>query len=180
MRRRGELVVALVLGFFAGWLFVRLVSDFPSIPSGNVLTAGTTLAVGWWVQRALRRRAELDRIPIDTINKLSGRMGDLVNQCLDSAQTAKPTDGELLRKVRLVSIEVTWLGTLVRALGAGEIEHAQLQTQYLRFKEGLTGGSTINFGEAGRFGMQMRTRCLQIQLRVCQRILDEPDAIAGL
>jgi hypothetical protein len=68
----------------------------------------------------------------------------------------------------------------VRALGAGEHDHAGVQDQYLRFKVALTGGATPNMGEAGRFGMQMRTRCLRIQLRVAQRILDNPDALTGI
>src|SRR5437773_1228988 len=117
-----ELAAPLAIGYFVGWFVTRFVAEFPSVPSGNILTSATALAIGWWVQRALRRRAELDRIPIDAVTKLGNRIGELVNQALDSAHNAKPTDSELLLRLRLISIEITWLGTLVKSLGAGANE----------------------------------------------------------
>ena len=83
-------------------------------------------------------------------------------------------------KLRLISIEISWLGGLVKALGAEQSDHQRLEADYRRFKEAFTGGAEIDIGQAGRFGMQIRTRCLQIQLQICQRILDEPQAISGL
>jgi len=168
----------LLLGLLAGWFFCSLIAD-RSVTAGNVLTATVTLIVGWWIQRSFRRQAELDRVPLQTIAKLCERVDTLIAQCLDVDPTESESAHVMVQRFRLLSNEISWLGTVVGALKTATAEHRKLQKDSWRFKAHLTDGPP-DLIAAGEMARQLRTASLRIQWLVCQRILDDPGDIGSL
>lgn len=66
-----EFILAVVFGVILGAL-VTLVAGVsrPSLVdlAPGLITSATTIIVGWWIHKAVRRRGELDRIPIDYLS----------------------------------------------------------------------------------------------------------------
>jgi hypothetical protein len=135
-------------------------------------SAAATLSAAWWIQRALRRQAELDRIPIEAIATATNRINELVNQCLDASHDATPTEGALLHKLRLLSNEITWLGTLAAQVDATEVSMEPLHDAYRVFKNALTLGASIELPAAGRGAVRLRATCTETRRAVCKRILE--------
>lgn len=179
--RTSSFLPPLLIGLLGGWFFCSIIRE-PTIPSGNILTATTTLIVGWWIQRSFRRQAELDRVPLQTIAKLCERVDALITQCLAVDSSAAGSSGSspvLLQTLRQLSNEISWLGTVARVLKAATRDHGRLQRDYRVFKSRLSDGPP-DLSRAGEVGRRMRTVTIQIQWLISQRILDDPGNVESL
>lgn len=172
-------VVPPVIGFLLGW-FVRSLIGGELVPNGHVLTAAAALTAAWWIQRAVRRQNELDRVPIESVGRLCQRLETMISECVDLGQCGSPTDGELVQKLRLVSNEIGWLGSIINALSAGRPEHQRLFEQYVLFKRRLTEGPSCDIVAASNLASAMRISCLKIQWQLSRRILDRPGDLGTL
>lgn len=79
-------IFAVVFGVLLGTLITSLVRE-PQLPIPSLISATTTVVIGWWIHRAVRRRGELDRVPIDYLSNLNRRIDELISECLNVATT---------------------------------------------------------------------------------------------
>ncbi len=107
-------ILAIIFGFGAllGALAMSLVRE-PKLPTSGLISATTTVAIGWWIHRAVRRRGELDRIPIDYLSNLNRRIDELISTCLDAA-TEDGGSERLVNFTRLLSNEIHWLCVIAK------------------------------------------------------------------
>ena len=130
------IVFSALIGALIGVLAMSLVSE-PQLPASGLISAMTTVAVGWWIHRAVRRRVELDRIPIDYLSNLNRRIDELISKCLDAATE----DGGAERLVNLprLSNEIYWLSVIAERVQP-ELNQLrnELTSHYVDFKRHLT------------------------------------------
>ena len=86
------IILSALLGILLGALAMPLVREpqLPisgelQLPISGLISAATTVAIGWWIHSAVRRRGELDRISIDYLSNLNRRIDELISTCLDAA-----------------------------------------------------------------------------------------------
>lgn len=152
MRAR-DFIPAVLFGLLLGALLMLLVRDPQRLSAAMVpslVTAVTTIVVGWWIHSAVRRRGELDRVPIDHISDLSTRIGGLISDCLQATET-----------------------NLIESTAALESVHLEtLNSHYVNFKQHLTDSDAPDIGLASQAGNELRMAVLRIQWRFCRRIID--------
>ena len=132
------LLPAMVFGGLIGALIVSLVRT-PHLPVNGMVAATTAILVGWWIQIALKRRGELDRVPIDYLATLNRRIDDLVVRCLDNAISSNRE--ELLEKhLTPLANEVYWLREFANRVDRDNVRRltTKLADHYLDMKEHLT------------------------------------------
>lgn len=69
--KKFDFIPAAVFGVALGSLVTLGIRDPQRLPVSlipSLVTSMTTIVVGWWIHSAVRRRGELDRIPIDYIH----------------------------------------------------------------------------------------------------------------
>lgn len=162
---------ALILGILIGWVLSRLLQSF-DLKAGDALSAAVTLGAAYWIQRGLAKRAELDRIPVDTVARSLGRIESLLFEVIDAAQDPSLFDNKLVARLRALSTELTAVRSLLRELSVQESEHRLLFSDYLELKKLLTDGKPkVQAAEA--FVRRMRVRCLRIHLQVSRHVLGD-------
>lgn len=131
MRAR-DFIPAVLFGLLLGALLMLLVRDPQRLSAAMVpslVAAVTTIVVGWWIHSAVRRRGELDRVPIDHISDLSTRIGGLISDCLQATET-----NERLSLFRQLGIEIGFLCNLIESTAALESVHLEtLNSHYVNF-----------------------------------------------
>lgn len=131
----------------------------------SLITSVTTLVVGWWIHKAVRRRGELDRIPIDYLSRLNQRIDRLISACLD--------DPENISNFTRLSNEIHWQTALLRKMRPdldplGE----EIRSQFFQFKKHLTDSGSTDITSASKTSHEMRTTALRIQWKLCRHVLD--------
>ena len=164
-------IPAVLFGLLVGALLMLLVRDPQRLASGvapSLVTAITTIVVGWWIHSAVRRRGELDRVPIAHISNLSQRIGELISDCLQATEA-----NERLRLFRQLGIEIGFLCNLIKSTAALESIHLEtLNLCYVSFKRCLTDSDSPDIALASQASNELRMAVLRIQWRFCQRIVD--------
>ena len=166
-----DLIPALAFGFLLGLLIGSLLQE-PSLPSSSsLMNAGVTILVGWWIHNILRRRGELDRVPIDYLSRLSIRIDGLVSECLDPKHEKKPDAPRLLENFVMLSHAVYSLRMVAARLDLANLDKDLVQ-RFLSFKSDLTGQMPSNRTAAVHSGHELRVAAMIIQWHGSQRILD--------
>ncbi len=169
-------IPAIILSALLGALAMSLVRE-PQLPISGLISATATFAIGWWIHRAVRRRGELDRIPIDYLSDLNRRINELISACLGPANA----EGESKRLVNLtlLSNEIHWLRIIAnrvqpklrvqpRLNQLGD----ELASHYVDFKRHLTESDSVDLVAASNASHEIRMTALMVQWRICRHILD--------
>ena len=172
-----DLIPAILFGAVLGAIVTLSVREpgalYPG-PLPSLITAGTTIVVGWWIHGAVRRRGELDRIPIDYLLELRRRIDGLVTACLRDTNTP-----QYLANFTQLANELHWLGViLLRARPDMESKNRELLTLFVQFKTYLTGdkaGGVADVAAAAQTSHDLRALVLRIQLLLCQVFLERPE-----
>ena len=175
--------LVLLFGAAVGALTV-LGSRSTEIPAG-LLPSLTTVAVGWWINHAIRRQAELERVPLTYISDLSKQIDRLVSMCLDtylnmSSETssqlplwphAQPSRNGIINLRRLAN-ELHLLTTIINGSNSIRFLSNSLQSSYVDFKTHLTGHKEPDLVAASRASHRIRLLVLELHRHICRRILD--------
>jgi hypothetical protein len=153
--------------------FTRSVVQERTIPAGDVLQSAAILVVAWWIQKAIRNRTELDRVPLDAVAATTARVSDLVAQILDLGATVQATDGHLLYKLRLLANEITTMQTLGVSVGVSTDVVDRLHGPYLAFKNAMTIGPAADLTAAATSAALLRTRCMEARRDLCRAVLQD-------
>ncbi len=167
-------IPVIILGALLGALAMSLIRE-PQLPTSGLVSAIATVAVGWWIHRAVRRRGELDRIPIDYLSDLNRRINELIPRCLDTTTTGE----DRLMNLRLLSNEINWLLIIAKRVqpklkGQPKLNQLgeELTSHYVNFKSHLTESDPADWGSASNASHEIRMTALMVQWRICQHILD--------
>ncbi len=137
------------------------------------LNAGTTVVVGWWIHSAVRRRGELERVPIDYLANLYRRIDELTTVCLEATEQ----DSERLVEFRRLSNEIHWLCIIAGRMqpNLGRVGD-KLGSHYVDFKRYLTESDSPDLVWASKASQELRLTALNLQWKMCQHILDRKTA----
>ena len=129
-----DLIPAIVFGAVLGALVTLLAGaarvSLAALAPG-LITSATTIVVGWWIHKAVRRRGELDRIPIDYLSRLNQRIDRLISACLDN-----PKD---IANFTRLSNEIHWQIALLRKMRPElDLLGEEIAARYVQFKKHLT------------------------------------------
>ena len=129
----------MLFGTIVGGLIVLSVREpqrlFPGSLTG-LISAATTIVVGWWIHGAVRRRGELDRIPIEYLSALNQRIDKLIAVCL---RDARGRDDEYISNFARLSNEVHWLGIILENVRPDlKTKAEELAAHFVEFKRCLT------------------------------------------
>ena len=177
--RDADLLPAIFFGVLVGALATSLIRA-PQLPVNGILAALAALLVGWWINIALKRRAELDRVPIDYIEALSRRIDEMTFRCLESVRTS---DRQVLLEKHLTPLanEIYWLNDFAMRIDPKSMHGLTqaLADRYVDMKEHLTGTEgveQIDLRSASRTSRGVRVAALAIRWHACRQILDrQPD-----
>lgn len=177
--KRSAIVILGAGLLLAGWCARSLWGrDYSQV--GSLSEAAATLAAAYWIQRALRRENELDRVPLETIGRFCKRLEDMLGDSIQKAAAGSPTDPQLLSTLRVLSNEVDWIGSICTHLNAALPEHQRLFEQYFLFKRRLTEGPSCDVVAASRLAGHIRISCLKVQWILSRQLLDAPGSLQTL
>ena len=168
--KKFDFIPAAVFGVALGSLITLGIRDPQRLPISlipSLVTSMTTIVVGWWIHSAVRRRGELDRIPIDYISDLVGRIGDLISVCA--------SDDDRVVHFRRLGIEINGLREICRRTGRRDLisMEGERGSHYIDFKRYLTDSNdAVDTGLASKASGEMRMTALKIQWRLCKYLLD--------
>lgn len=169
--KKSEFIPAVVFGALLGSLVTLSLRDPQRLPISlipSLVTGLTTIVVGWWIHSAVRRRGELDRIPMEYLSDLNRRIGDLISACFGTA------GDEQLLNIRRLGIEINGLREFARQTTPPvprALEEA-LGWHYIDFKRHLTDTGAVDKGLASKAGSEIRMTALKIQWRLSRHFLD--------
>ena len=103
-----DLIPAIVFGALLGALLASVSRSSLTGLAPGLIASATTIIVGWWIHKAVRRRGELDRIPIEYLSKLNHRIDARISACLESP--------EQITNFTLLSNEIHWQIVLLRKM----------------------------------------------------------------
>jgi len=149
-------------------LSVRNPQDLPASLIPSLVTALTTLVVGWWIHTAVRRRGELDRIAIEYLADLCRRIGDSIPACFVAAGDARTAT---FRRLGMDIAGLRDMGRRTLWAGRPDLERALL-LHYFDFKKQLTGSAEGDDGRALKASGELRMTVLRIQWRLSKHFLD--------
>ena len=169
-------ILAIIFGALLGALAMSLVRE-PKLPTSGLISATTTVAIGWWIHRAVRRRGELDRIPIDYLSNLNRRIDELISTCLDAA--TEDGGSERLVNFTRLSNEIHWLRVIAKRVQPKLREQPKLNqlgdelaSHYVDFKSHLTESDSVDMVSASKASHEIRMTALRVQWRICRHVLD--------
>ena len=143
--RSADCIPLFLFGALLGAL-VASVSREPGIYVPSLIVATTAMVVGWWVQGALRRRGDLDKIPVDYLSNLVSRIDELTVRCLEQPQV-----DERLVKLGSLGNEIHILCGILKDMdGVSESTPSSLELSYFEFKKHLTGPVPARSGYGAR------------------------------
>ena len=166
-----DFIPAMLFGAFLGiivGLIVQQPENWFALPSSLTIPA-TTIGVGWWINTALRHRAELDRVALEYLSGVNKRINALV------AESLREVDGErLLPALRQLGDEVFWLLGILEKIRPDL--HRRLRVGvwdgYLGLKKCLTDDRDgVRASVAAR---DLRFAVLVVHLRLCGHLLRRP------
>ena len=169
-----QLIPALLFGAVLGGLVVALIRE-PHFPVPGLITAAATFIVGWLITGEVRRRAELERIPIEHVAQVGVRIDELVRSCFVAVQTEASKGGrredELVSFVEL-SNDVYWVRELLEAF-APELAPLgrRAADDFFEMKRYLTNGDRNNSALAAEAGRNLRMTILEIQWKFCDEVV---------
>lgn len=169
--KKPDFIPVLAFGVLLGSLVTLSLREPQRLPVSlvpSLVTALTTIVVGWWIHTAVRRRGELDRIPIDYLSDLNRRIGDLISACSGTSGDERTVN------FRRLGIEINGLREIARRTprhGLARLEQA-LGLHYIDFKRHLTDDDAVDKGVASRASSEIRMTALKIQWLLCKHVLD--------
>ena len=177
--------LTLLFGAAVGALVV-LGSRSSEVPPG-LLPSITAVAVGWWINYAIRRQAELERVPLTYISDLSKQIDGLVSTCLEVhlrnptvrqlplfPHNAQPTNKqEGVIKLRKLANELHFFTTISPRSKDSRLLTTKLRTSYLEFKAHLTGEEQPDLAAASKVSHRLRMLVLELHRHICRQILDQ-------
>lgn len=169
--RDTDFLPAIAFGFLLGVLVTLLWCHPEQLFVGllpSAVTGLTTLGVGWWIHTAVRRRTEIERIPMDYMSDLNRRIRDLISACIGAS------GDERLSNFRRLSIEVNDLREFARGTRQSELKRLEkaLGEHYIDFKRCLTDDGAVDKARASRASSEIRKTALKLQWRICKQVLD--------
>lgn len=172
-----DLIPAMLFGAFVGLiigLIVRQPESWLALPSSLTIPA-TTIGVGWWINTALRRRAELDRVAVDYLSGVNRRINELIAESLRELESVR-----LLPALRQLGDEVYWLLGILEKVRPDLHQRLRVGVWdgYLGLKMYLTDDRDgVRASTAGR---DLRFAVLVVHLRLCGHLLRRPRDMEGL
>ena len=168
--KRLDIIPAMLFGVILGTVVTLGVRDPHRLPISlipSLVTAMTTIIVGWWIHTAVRQRGELDRIQIDYMSDLNRRIRDLMAACFST------TGNQCVRNVKRLSIEISHLCEIAHRIqpDLSGLE-AELDACYIDFKKHLTDSDAVDMEVASEASSRIRMTALKIQWHLCKRILE--------
>ena len=164
-----DFLPAIVFGALLGSLVTLSLRDPQRLPVSlipSLVTGMTTIVVGWWIHTAVRRRGELDRIPIDYISDLNRRISDLISACFGTSGDEQTVN------FRRLGIEITELREIARRTTRLELLEQALGSHYIDFKRHMTDNDAVDKGLASKASSEIRMTALKIQWRLSKHFLD--------
>ena len=170
----------MLFGVLLGTLIPLFLPAYPVQPVvvSALITSATAVFVGGWLQRGLRRRAALDRIPLTYISNIADAIDRLTSECLENyiQQAALPPllfcseqNHEGIANLRRLSQEIGLLLELLEETGGNNPLKTRLTRSYLAFKEHLT-GDPRDVQLAIQNSQQMRRTILAIHFHIGRNI----------
>ena len=172
-----DFIPALLFGAFVGLimgLIVRQPDSWLALPSSLTIPA-TTIGVGWWINTALRHRAELDRVAIDYLSGVNRRINELIAESLRELEPER-----LLPALRQLGDEVYWLLGILEKVRPDLHQRLRVGVweSFLGLKRHLTDDRDgVRASTAGR---DLRFAVLNVHLRLCGHLLRRPRDMEGL
>ncbi len=169
--KRFDIVPAMLFGVMLGTVVTLGVRDPQRLPISlipGLVTAMTTIIVGWWIHTAVRQRGELDRIQIDYMTDLNRRIRDLMAACFSTIGNQRVSN------VRRLSIEISHLCEIAHRIqpDLSGLE-GELDTCYIDFKKHLTDSGSVDMEVASEASSGIRMTALKIQWHLCKHILEQ-------
>ena len=156
----------------------------PAIVSG-LFGSVTTIIVGWWVNVAIRRRAALERVPLDYVAGINRQIDKLLFDCLSGhlrethstphlLYSVPTIPSEMLVSLRQLGNTIHWLRTLLESHRRNfhSVLQDKLLDSYVEFKTHLT--DTHNIKLAQHASNEIRLAALKLHHCYCDSILDRP------
>ena len=168
-----DFIPAIVFGALLGALITLLAIASRLSLTGltpALITSTTTIIVGWWIHKAVRRRGELDRIPIDYLSKLNHRIDARISACLENPKQ--------IANFTILSNEIHWQIVLLREMRPDlNVLGEEIATRYFQFKEHLTGSESADITSASKTSHEIRITALRIQWKLSRHVLDRPGGV---
>lgn len=168
---RLDFIPAMLFGVALGVVLTLGVRDPQRLPISlipSLVTAMTTVVVGWWIHTAVRQRGELDRIQIDYVSDLNQRIRELITACFGAHGE------ERVARFRQLSIEISHLRELAHRSPSelGNLENNLIE-HYVGFKKHLTDADDLDTAVASRESGGIRITAVKIQWSLCKKLLEQ-------
>ena len=160
-------------GVVAGALIISLWNG-SRLEAPDLLNAIVTIGAALWIQAALTRQAEVNRVPLSTVSRLFDKLESLIYRSVEAAATGRPSP-ESTALLLAASIETDWLRSLLARLQLDPGEHLALVQDYISLKVSLT-DTTIDLVGARAAANAIRLRCFRLQLTICKHLVDNPSS----
>lgn len=171
-----DVIPAIIFGAILGALVALVAGTHrPSLVdlAPGLIASATTIVVGWWIQKAVRRRGELDRVPIEYLSRLNQRIDRLISACLDNPK--------VIANFAQLSNEIHWQTALLRKMRPDvKPPGEEIASLYVQFKRHLTDSEPPDIMSASRTSHEMRLTALSIQWHLCRHVLDRPGDVEVL
>lgn len=165
-----DLIPAIVFGALLGALLASVSRSSLTGLAPGLIASATTIIVGWWIHKAVRRRGELDRIPIEYLSKLNHRIDARISACLESP--------EQITNFTLLSNEIHWQIVLLRKMRPDlNVLGEEMASRYVQFKKHLTDSEPADVISASKTSHDMRITVLRIQWKLSRHVLDRPGGL---
>lgn len=151
-------------------------TGWPTFSAGDVLQAGATVLAAYWIQRALSHRAELNRIPIESVQRLVLRLEDSIQTSLDAS--IQGDQDKALAALTTLSLDLDWFRSMARAAGLNDSTQERLRRLYWTFKATLTDGA-VNFHSAAAHARRMRLELISLHWELCKCLLEKHGALTS-
>ena len=178
-----ELLPAVAFGVLIGMLTVASMRA-PEVPVDGLLAAAAAVLVGWWINVVLRRRVELDRVPIEYVDRVGRKIDDLIIECLYNA-ASKNMPQVLADHLVPLSREIHWLDDLAGRVDGttSKVLTRELLVRYLDMKKSLTDpadGKHPDLVSAERASRDLRVTALALRWHLCRQFLDRQPNVVRL
>jgi len=162
--------IAAGIAFGLGWVG-RSFFLHPSVPATVVFQALVAIGVAWLIHSALRRNAELGRVPISAADTACERINELTNKCLIKPHGTLGNDPDLVLALRSLDHEVSWLCLVASTLGCKSSANEMLRNSYEELYDAASLGKVIDHGLCFPAGQRVRARTLRLQWEICELAL---------
>lgn len=162
--------IATGIAFGLGWV-ARSYFINPVIPATVVFQALIAIGVAWLIHSALRRNAELSKVPIAAADTACERINELTNECLAKPNGTLGNDPELVLMLRRLDNEVSWLCLVATTLGCKSSANDMLRNSYEELYDAASLDKVIDHSRCLPAGQRVRARTLRLQWEISELTL---------